>query len=108
VDAIADRAGVSRRTFFNYYSSKEDAVLGTTVPVVPEEALRAFIKKTSDVDQFTRTVRFPVAVVRSTIQAHITTPRSKAGPVVHHSRGLNCALACGGRGSASLDLSRLG
>ncbi|MPZ74529.1 MAG: TetR family transcriptional regulator [Nitriliruptorales bacterium] len=28
VAAIADRAGVSRRTFFNYFSSKEEAVLG--------------------------------------------------------------------------------
>jgi AcrR family transcriptional regulator len=28
VDAISDRADVSTRTFFNYYPSKEDAVLG--------------------------------------------------------------------------------
>lgn len=30
VDAITDAAGVSARTFFNYFASKEDAILGTT------------------------------------------------------------------------------
>jgi AcrR family transcriptional regulator len=30
VDAIADAAGVSARTFFNYFASKEDAILGNT------------------------------------------------------------------------------
>lgn len=28
VDEVCDRAGVSRRTFFNYFASKDDAVLG--------------------------------------------------------------------------------
>ena len=28
VDAIAERAGVSARTFFNYYPAKDDAILG--------------------------------------------------------------------------------
>lgn len=27
IDEIAERANVSRRTFFNYYDSKEDAIL---------------------------------------------------------------------------------
>ncbi|GHD78924.1 TetR family transcriptional regulator [Salinibacterium amurskyense] len=29
VDMISDRAGISPRTFFNYFESKEDAILGT-------------------------------------------------------------------------------
>lgn len=65
IDLIANRAGVSRRTFFNYYASKEDAVLGATPPSVPEHALSAFVDD-SDTDPFTRTVRLLVAIVRST------------------------------------------
>lgn len=31
IDAIAAAAGVSRRSFFNYFPTKEDAVLGTVI-----------------------------------------------------------------------------
>lgn len=68
VDAITEHAGVSRRTFFNYYASKEDAILGTTSPVVPEEALANYFDESSQTDQFTRTVLLLVAVIRSTRQ----------------------------------------
>ena len=40
-DAIADRAGVSRRTFFNYYPFKEAAIMGPP-PSFPEPAAEAF------------------------------------------------------------------
>ena len=43
VDAIAERAGISRRTFFNYYDSKEDAVLGLQPAAIPPHALDAFL-----------------------------------------------------------------
>lgn len=66
VDAIADRAGISRRTFFNYFASKEDAVLGTRPPTVPEDALALFFEDEST-DRFTRTVRLIVAIIRSTV-----------------------------------------
>jgi AcrR family transcriptional regulator len=39
VDAISDRANVSSRTFFNYFASKEDAVLGIDSGSVSEEAI---------------------------------------------------------------------
>jgi AcrR family transcriptional regulator len=39
VDAISDRANVSSRTFFNYFASKEDAVLGIDSGGVSEEAI---------------------------------------------------------------------
>ena len=40
-DAIAERAGVSTRTFFNYYTNKEAASVGHPLGL-PEEAKRAF------------------------------------------------------------------
>ena len=66
VDAIAERAGISRRTFFNYFASKEDAVLGTRPPTVPADALALFFEDEST-DRFTRTVRLIVAIIRSTV-----------------------------------------
>lgn len=66
VDAIVERAGISRRTFFNYYTSKEDAVLGTVAPSIPEAALTEFFDGDSDVDQFTRTLRLISAIVQTT------------------------------------------
>lgn len=36
VEAISSEAGISQRTFFNYFSTKEDAILGVRTPAVPE------------------------------------------------------------------------
>jgi AcrR family transcriptional regulator len=45
IDAISDRADVSTRTFFNYYPSKEDAVLG-----IDERAILAELDRVRDSD----------------------------------------------------------
>ena len=66
IDAIAARAGVSRRTFFNYFQSKEDAVLGTQPPIVPAQALAEFDEASGDL--FTRTVRLLAAVSLTTVR----------------------------------------
>ena len=43
VTDIAERAGISRRTFFNYFPCKEDAVLGLSEPQIPAHAIEAFL-----------------------------------------------------------------
>src|SRR5690606_8920681 len=57
---------VSKRTFFNYFGTKEDAVLGSTTPVLDEATLEAFASSAADV--FTRTVRLLVSVLESAFQ----------------------------------------
>lgn len=43
VDNICKAAGVSQRTFFNHFPTKEDAVLGRDRPRVDERAARRFV-----------------------------------------------------------------
>src|SRR4051812_43570721 len=66
IDAISARAGISRRTFFNYFQSKEDAVLGTQPPIVPDEAIAVFDASSDDL--FTRTVRLLSATTLSCVR----------------------------------------
>jgi AcrR family transcriptional regulator len=43
VDAIAEAAGISTRTFFNYFDSKDDAVLGLAGLNVPPDVEATFV-----------------------------------------------------------------
>lgn len=65
IEAIVTRAGVSKRTFFNYFPTKEDAILGTRAPCVPEELLEQF--RTSEADLLTRIVRILTGVMRTSL-----------------------------------------
>lgn len=42
VEEACEQAGISRRTFFNYFHTKEDAVIGSFSDELPEDALAAF------------------------------------------------------------------
>lgn len=63
VESIADSAGVSRRTFFNYFLTKEDAVLGFEPPEVSSDALAEF--QAGEDDLFGDVVRLMAATTRS-------------------------------------------
>lgn len=47
VEAIADRAGVAPRTFFNYFPTRDDALVGTN-PDAPAEIARAVMARPDD------------------------------------------------------------
>lgn len=63
VDKIATRAGISNRTFFNYFPTKEDAILGSRTPAIPDSALEAF--QSSEDDLIHRTVQLTIAIIRA-------------------------------------------
>lgn len=42
IEDIANAAAISRRTFFNYFATKEDAVLGVRMPILTSDARDAF------------------------------------------------------------------
>ncbi|HLS13718.1 MAG TPA: TetR/AcrR family transcriptional regulator [Beutenbergiaceae bacterium] len=74
IEAIAAHAGISRRTFFNYFASKEDAVLGTQAPEVTDHAVEQF--RNGDEDELSRVVHLFVAVLRTSLPVH-TAPRRR-------------------------------
>lgn len=63
VEKIAGQAGISKRTFFNYFANKEDAILGARDPVIPDAVLEEFYK--SEDDLVHRTVTLILAVMRA-------------------------------------------
>lgn len=43
VEQVCEEAGVSRRTFFNYFPSKEDAIIGYLLDEFPADAMAQFL-----------------------------------------------------------------
>lgn len=76
IEQIAERAGISQRTFFNYFACKDDAVLGVQQPCLSEET-RAVLYDEAAGDLLTRVVFLLSAVFRSTITPGSAKPRRK-------------------------------
>jgi AcrR family transcriptional regulator len=43
VEEVCERAGISRRTFFNYFPAKEDAIIGHADDEIPEDVVEEFV-----------------------------------------------------------------
>ena len=66
VDEIVERAGVSQRTFFNYFPTKEDAVVGLRTPELTDEMLQSFRTQVSS-DLLSSAVELLAAVIRTAL-----------------------------------------
>lgn len=75
VEDIADAAGISRRTFFNYFPTKEDAVLGIQAPSLPDGAPERFSGSSEDL--LTRTVYLVMEVIRTSSVPNSSFKRRK-------------------------------
>lgn len=63
VDDICEAAGISRRTFFNYMDSKDEAVLGTFPFVLTEDSLEAI--RTTETDNMLALIFASIEVVEA-------------------------------------------
>lgn len=64
VEATAEAAGISPRTFFNYFATKDDAVLGVRTPTLDPALLERFAL---DGDLLGQVTRLLLAVFRSAL-----------------------------------------
>lgn len=76
VARIAEQAGVSPRTFFNYFDSKEDAIVGLRHPQVTPQALDSLRDSAGDLPLL-RVARLVTDVAASTIGPGVDMPRRR-------------------------------
>jgi Transcriptional regulator len=67
VDAMSDAAGVSPRTFFNYFDSKEDAILGLRDPEITEQTVAEHLANTDSTELVESLIALLFSVLGSSI-----------------------------------------
>ncbi|MDQ1574208.1 MAG: hypothetical protein QOH44_1767, partial [Actinomycetota bacterium] len=67
LDAICESAGVSNRTFFNYFDSKEDAILGLTDSEITDDSVAEIMAAYPAADVVELTVRLMIGVINPSI-----------------------------------------
>jgi AcrR family transcriptional regulator len=67
IDAICEAAEVSGRTFFNYFDSKEDAILGLKDSAITDESMAALLLGHEGADPVELTIRLMFGVLNPSI-----------------------------------------
>ncbi|WP_284986119.1 TetR/AcrR family transcriptional regulator [Arthrobacter sp. fls2-241-R2A-172] len=78
VEEVCEAAGISRRTFFNYFHSKEDAVIGSFSDELPTDALDAFNQNPSRTpDSISETLLAALHVLTVTLMERSSISRTE-------------------------------
>ena len=82
VEDIAAEAGISPRTFFNYFGTKEDAVLGLRAPAITDELLASDWAHEND-NLIVRITHLLLYIVPAQLQ--LCRPRQNSGSALTNS-----------------------
>jgi AcrR family transcriptional regulator len=74
LDAICESADVSTRTFFNYFDSKEDAILGLKDSTITPDAVDELLRENDGADAVELTIRLMFRVVNPSIASSKLLP----------------------------------
>jgi AcrR family transcriptional regulator len=93
VDAISERADVSPRTFFNYFESKDSAILGLHQRELGDQLLAEQLDNRGDQDVVRSVVRLLVAVMGAPLASRATIHDDRLEVIRRHPQVLSGQFA---------------